>query len=252
MDLYGEFAYFYTKGPYLFSERMAKLLPATLELFNAQPSTLLDLACGDGRFAVIMARRGLQVTGLDLSPQMLHFAGERAREAGVEVTFLQQDMRYLSLQERFDLVTCWFDSLNYLLSYEDLVRTFSGVHQVLSPGGLFIFDMNTIYGLAVHWQRYPAHVEQDTEELFEIKHCSDYDFERNLATLKITGFRKEGESWQRMDEEHRERGYTLEQIREALERANLEVLACWGSLQDMIEPTLESPRVWFVTCQERR
>lgn len=251
MDLYGEFAYFYTKGPYLFSERMAELLPAVLEQFNAQPSTLLDLACGDGRFAVIMAQRGLQMTGVDLSPQMLRFARERAEEAGVEVTFLQQDMRYLSVQEKFDLVTCWFDSLNYLLEYEDLVRTFSSVHRALSPGGLFIFDMNTIYGLAVHWQRHPAGVEQDTEELFEI-HCPDYDFEKNVATLKITGFRKEGESWQRIEEVHRERGYTLEQIRGALEQANLEVLACWGSLKDMTEPTLESPRVWFVTHREKR
>lgn len=105
--------------------------------------------------------------------------------------------------------------------------------------------MNTIYGLAVLWRRYLAHVELDTEELF-IVHRSDYDFERNLATVKITGFRQEGGSWQRIDEEHQERRYTLEKIKEALKCAGLHELACWGSLKEMSEPKPDSGRVFFV------
>ena len=154
-------------------------------------------------------------------------------------------MHSLKLDERFDLVTCWYDSLNYLLEHEELVRTFINVARVLKPGGLFIFDMNTIYGLAVGWQRHPAYVQQDTEELYEV-HRPTYDYERNIATLKITGFLKEGNSWHRFDEEHKERGYTLMEIREALKQAELEELACWGSLREMTPPKPDSGRVWFV------
>lgn len=80
MNIYERFAYFYVKGPYLqYSERMAEPLPAVFERFSVQPQTILDLACGEGIFAVGMAKKGFQVTGVDLSPYMLQFARERRK-----------------------------------------------------------------------------------------------------------------------------------------------------------------------------
>ena len=250
MNIYEAFAYFYAQGPYLaFSQRMAELLPAVLERFGAKPRTILDIACGEGTFAVAMAQKGLQVTGVDLSPQMLQLARERAERENVNAEFLLQDMRSLAFEDkRFDLVTCWFDSLNYLLELEDLQRTFAGVYRALKKTGLFIFDMNTIYGLVVNWQRYPCYVQQDTSELFEIQRVS-YDFAHNLAIMRITGFLKQGDVWTRMDEVHRERGYTLEEIRQCLKETGFQELACWGSLEEMSEPKPDSGRVWFVTTK---
>jgi len=246
MSIYREFARFYSWGPYPdYSRRMAELLPQVLERFGAKPKTILDLACGEGTFAVEMARQGYKVTGVDLSSEMLRLAREKAEEAGVTVDFVQQDMRGLSLDEEFDLVTCWYDSLNYLLEHEELVATFRNVARVLSSNGLFIFDMNTRYCLAVYWQRHPAYVQQDTGELFEV-HRPGYDYERDIASMRITGFYREGEIWHRFDEVHRERGYTLEQIKQALREAGLRELACWGNLREMSEPKPDSGRVWFV------
>jgi SAM-dependent methyltransferase len=246
MSIYREFAPFYAKGPYPeFSRTVAELLTRVLERFGAEPKTVLDLACGEGTFAVLMAQRGYHVTGVDLSPEMLRFASEKAKEAGVEVRFIEQDMRDLKLDERFDLVTCWGDSLNYLLEYEDLRKTFANVAEVLNPDGLFIFDMNTIYGLAVGWQRHPYTVEADRPDMLII-HRPSYDYERNIATLKITGFVREGERWRKMDEEHKERGYTLAEIRGALCEAGLEELACWGNPREMTEPKPDSGKVFFV------
>ncbi len=246
MSIYARFAYFYAKGPYpQYSEGMAELLPAALARFDAQPQTVLDLACGEGTFAVARAKKGLQVTGVDLSPQMLQFARERAKEQNVNVEFVLQDMRSLSFGESFDLATCWFDSLNYLLELEDLEKTFAGVYRALKKAGLFIFDMNTVHGLAVNWPRYPCYVQQDTAGLFEV-HRPGYDFATNVATMKITGFVKEGNRWTRMDEEHQERGYTLKDIRQCLQKAGFQELACWGNLQEMSEPKPDSGRVWFV------
>ena len=247
MSTYEKFAYFYTKGPYpQYTERMAELLPAMLERFGAEPRTILDLACGEGTFAVVMAKKGFQVMGIDLSPQMLQFARKRAEKENVNVEFFLHDMRSLPFEERFDLVTCWYDSLNYLLELEDLEKTFAGVWQALKKAGLFIFDMNTIYGLAINWQRYPCNIQQDTPELLEI-HRPSYDFEKNIATLRIVGFVKERRRWTRMDEEHKERGYSLEEIRQCLKKAGLKELACWGSLQEMSGPKPDNGRVWIVT-----
>ena len=246
MSIYNKFAYFYVQGPYLeFSRKMAKLLPTVLESFGARPRIILDIACGEGTFAVAMAKKGFQVTSVDLSPQMLRFARERAQREGVNVEFVLQDMRTLAFEERFDLAACWFDSLNYLLELEDLAKTFVGVYRALKKEGLFIFDMNTIYGLAVNWQRYPCYIQQDTPELFEI-HRASYDFARKLATMRVTGFMREGNRWTRMDEVHRERGYTLEEIKQCLSEAGFQELACWEDLEEMSEPKPDSGRVWFV------
>jgi len=246
MSFYDKFATFYTKGPYpRYSQKMVVLLPAVLARFDAQPQTILDIACGEGTYAVAMAKKGFRVTGVDRSPQMLEFAKERAERENVEVEFLLQDMRSLPFEERFDLVTCWFDSLNYLLELEDLTKTFTGVYQALRKTGLFIFDMNTIYGLAVDWRRHHCYVQQDTSELFEI-HFPSYDPEKNIAIMKIAGFVKEGDGWTRMDEVHKERGYILEDIRQCLQTVGFEELACWGSLEEMSELRPNSGRVWFV------
>ncbi|MBC8492588.1 MAG: class I SAM-dependent methyltransferase [Chloroflexi bacterium] len=246
MSFFDSFAYFYTKGPYpQYSERMVELLPNVLARFDARPQTILDIACGEGTFAVAMAKKGLRVTGVDRSPQMLEFARERAERENAEVEFLRQDMRSLTFDDRFDLTTCWFDSLNYVLELEGIQKTFAGVYRALKKAGLFVFDMNTIYGLAVDWQREPCYIQQNSPEFFEI-HFPSYDFEKRIAITSILGFVKEGDGWVRMDEEHKERGYTLEEIRQCSQAVGFQELACWGSLEVMSEPRPHSGRVWFV------
>jgi len=246
MSFYDRFAYFYANGPYpQHSEKMVNLLPPVLARFDAQPQTILDLACGEGTFAVAMAKKGFRVTGVDRSPQMLQFARERAERENAEVEFHLQDMRSLPFDARFDLVTCWFDSLNYILELEGLQKTFAGVYHALKKAGLFVFDMNTVYGLAADWQREPCYIQQNSPELFEIQFPS-YDFEKRLATTSILGFAKVGDGWIRMDEEHKERGYTLEEIRQCAQAVGFHELACWDSLEVMSEPRPHSGRVWFV------
>jgi SAM-dependent methyltransferase len=246
MNIYRDFAYLYTKGDYpRFSERTAALLPAIFKKFGAAPRTVLDLACGEGSFAAAMADRGYAVTGVDRSAAMLKLARDKAEKSGLRIEFLEQDMRALSLESRFDLVTSWFDSLNYLLEIDDLNACYCGVHRALKPGGLFIFDMNTVYGLGVLWQRKPCEVCQDTAEIFEV-HRKAYDFETNIATMRITGFIDTGPTWARVDEEHQERGYTLGEIHSSLRKCGFHVAATWDNPEDMSEPKPESGRIWVV------
>lgn len=247
MALYAKFADIYHRGPYPgFSRTAASLLPVVLERFGSQPQSLLDVACGEGTFAIEMAsRQSLAVTGVDLSAHMLEIARQQAAQAGVSAAWVQQDMRQLDFTAQFDLVTCWFDSLNYLLEDGDLLATFKGMQRALKRQGLLVFDMNTIYGLTVEWQRENPFIQQDTEDLFEV-HQNTFDYERMIATVKISVFLRQDEAWTRFDEEHQERAYPVEQIQAILRKAGLEPLACFGSLRELTEPKPTSGRVWFV------
>jgi SAM-dependent methyltransferase len=192
VGLYGEFAPVYARGPYPeYSRTIASLLLRVLRKFTISPRDLLDLACGEGTFAVAMARRGIHVIGIDQSHDMLKLARQRARRERVGVRFLHMDMRSLQFINEFDLVTCWYDSLNYLLKPDHLKKTFSGVFRALRRGGLFIFDMNTIYALSVFWQQYPCRVQQDTDDIFEVARPR-YDARRRTATMDITAFVRSG------------------------------------------------------------
>jgi SAM-dependent methyltransferase len=246
MPIYNEFAFVYHLGPYTaYSLRMADLLPAVLEYYDFHPQSLLDLACGEGSFAISQAQAGRRVTGVDASPRMLQIARMQAAELGVKPQFIEMDMRNLDFSSAFDLATCWFDSLNYLLEIADLEKTFQGVEKALKPGGLFIFDMNTIYGLAVLWQQPAYTIQQDSPELVEI-HRSSFDYERSTATVNITAFIQTEHGWQRMDEIHQERGYPLAQIIDLLAACGFDVLGCFGDLSRQSEPELDSGRVWVV------
>ncbi len=244
--MYRDFARFYVEGGWSrYSACMARMLPGALETFGLWPRGILDLACGDGTFAVAMAARGLTVTGVDLSRRMLDVARERARAQGVRVDFRRQDMRSLNLPGRFDLVTCWFDSLNYLLEINHLAEAFAGVSRLLRDGGVFIFDMNTIRGLAVDWVRQPCFVHIDSGNSFLVS-VPRYDAPTRTASLRLTGFSRQGARWVRMDETHQERGYTLGEIRRCLRLAHLREMGCWASLDRMDRPGRDAARVYFV------
>jgi ubiquinone/menaquinone biosynthesis C-methylase UbiE len=246
MSIYDDFARIYCQGEYPdFSRKMADLLPAVLQQLDAGPRRVLDVACGEGSFAIALAKKGIDVTGVDISSSMLEHAREMARKAGADVEFVHGDMRSLNFADSFDLATCWFDSLNYLTEPGDLRETFRSVHRALHAGGLFIFDMNTIYGLAVNWREYPCYIQQDDNRVFEI-HRAEYDFESDIATMHITGFINSGGGWERIDEEHHERGYSQDDVRDHLMNAGFQVLASWGSFSDMSEARPDSGRVWYV------
>lgn len=243
---YDKFATLYSAGGYdRYSQQMAGMLAETLKQFNHEPKEVLDIACGEGSFALALARQGYAVTGVDLSKEMIGAALKKAKAEGLSVDFHVQDMRQLSFEDQFDLVTSWFDSLNYMLTWDDLLSVFEGAARALRKGGLFIFDMNTIYGLAfAYWQLSPY--RSDSEDLLMLHRFTDFDYDQNTVTMNITCFTRDGEVWRRFDEIHRERGYTLTEIESALAQAGLTKLALWGNPSVRIPPQPNSPRVWFV------
>lgn len=246
MGLYDQFAAIYQRGPYLrFSEALADaVLPEFLAELGAQPRDILDVACGEGSFAVAMARLGYHLTGVDQSPQMIELAAERAREHKASVNFYVEDMRSLGYQADFDLVTCFFDSLNYMLTVKDLQEAFRSAYDALRPGGFYIFDMNTIYGLAVDWMRQETYIQNEADDFIEI-HRQSFDYENLVATMAITIFKARDGQWERIDEVHRERGYPIADIQFLLIESGFEITGMYGSLKKRTDVQQTSPRVWF-------
>jgi ubiquinone/menaquinone biosynthesis C-methylase UbiE len=248
MSLYNDFASVYAKGDYpTLSQAVAEILPKILEKYKiAENGLLLDVACGEGSFALSMHEKGWKVTGIDQSDEMLRLARHRAQQSKVEIGFIKQDMRFLDFDEEFDIATCWFDSLNYMLTADDLQSTLNNISRALKPGGWFLFDMNTTYGLAVKWQKVRCYVQQETPDLLEL-HRTSYDFENHKACLKITWFVRDGNSWEKFEEKHTERAFSIQEIEKCLHYSGLKVIGKFGNLNDLTPLTPSSNRVWFVT-----
>ncbi len=246
MPLYDQFAAIYQRGPYLrFSQNLAEtVLPEYLEEMGIAPKNILDIACGEGSLAVALAERGFQVTGIDQSMQMIELAQDRALAAGMDVDFRVEDMRSLPFVGEFDLVTCFFDSLNYMLTVADLQEAFLGAFRALRPGGFYIFDMNTVYGLAVDWMRQETYIQNETDDFIEL-HRQEFDYENTIASMMVTVFQKKGELWERFEEVHQERGYPLADIQFLLTTIGFEITGMYGSLSKRTSVQTTSSRVWF-------
>jgi len=244
--LYGrDFAQVYSKYGYNeFSARVAELLPGVLAKLRVRPHQVLDLPCGEGTFAIRMAKRGYRTTGVDRSSAMLRLGRRKAREARLSVRFIESDVRSLRFHEEFDLAASWYDSLNYLLTLSDLKKTFACVFRALQTGGYFLFDVNTPGTLSKGWQRHPSFVEVDTKDAFVI-HRSTWDARKRVASLKVTCFVLRDGHWSRVDELHRERAYALPQIRTCLRQVGFTEVGCWGSIRKMTPPHRGDRKYWF-------
>lgn len=246
MAIYKEFAYLYNKGWYgKFSLSIAKIFPSLLNDLGITPTSLLDIACGIGDFAIEMAKKGIETIGVDFSRQMIDLAIEKAAQKNVSVQWLVQDITKLNLGKKVEVVTCWFDSLNYILEWSDLRKVFQHVYHSLTPGGYFLFDMNTRFGLINHWNKYPCYVPQNNHHVVEI-HEPSFDYEENIASIKVTGFIKEGHLWRRVTEIHREKAYPLHAIRKAFEEAGFIEILCLDNIALRTPFHQESGRVYFI------
>lgn len=184
--------------------------------FRRQPKKLLDLACGTGIPTVLFARRGYQVIGIDRSAEML--AVLESKKGALPITVINADIRNFTLDEPVEAAISLYDSINYLLSPEELARCFFCVHQALVPGGLFVFDLNTIYGLEKHWGG--RTITRENDEIVSIWQCR-FDRQTMLSTLRLVFWEKlpDGTTGEKYEEIHQERAYTVDEVRQALVRA---------------------------------
>lgn len=167
MRIFGE-DYLWFWEPILSDEQTDEEVELIWRLLELAPGVeLLDLACGHGRIANRLAARGARVTGLDATPLFLERARADAATRGVEVEYVEGDMRALPWRERFDAVVSWFTSFGYHED-EELRRVLRGVREALRPGGTFLIDVNNLPAIMRRFQETSV-TERDGDLLVEIR-----------------------------------------------------------------------------------
>jgi SAM-dependent methyltransferase len=181
-----------------------------------QPRVILDLACGTGIPSILFARRGYQVIGVDRSAEML--AVLEAKKGDLPIKLIKADIRDFTLPEPVHAAFSLYDSINYLLTEEDLIRCFRCVRRALMPDGLFVFDMNTVYGLKRQWGT--RTLTRENDQIISIWQCR-FDRRTMISHLHLEFWEKlpDGTTGPGYQEEHRERAYTTGEVRSALHEA---------------------------------
>ncbi len=208
---------------------------------------ILDLACGAGRLAVMLAQNGYQVSGVDLSEEMLALAEMHAREADLAIPFMQGNMLDLSALGQYSAVTCFADSFCYLQDEAQVLQAFKEVYQHLENDGKFIFDVITPYQTD---EVYPGYMYNYTTEDQAFIWSSFTDEFEHSAVHELTFFvwNEALASYERVSEIHHERTYELEVYQRLLTQAgfkDITVSADFGKG----ELTLETTR-WFFSCHK--
>lgn len=223
-------------------ERRADYLEKLFRRSRIPIHTVLDLACGTGEMTGILTERGYEMIAVDASPDMLAQAREKAsRLTGEPPVFLNQSMPALDLYGTVDAAVCCLDSLNYLTNPRDVQRTFQRLHLFISPGGLLIFDVNTL-------ERFASLAGQVFLDEKPDVYCvwrTEYEKRSRLCTYWMDIFTRRGDgSWDRSGEEHRQRGYTVDELRAWLMDAGFTRVRTFGDCR-MTAPKEKEQRIYF-------
>lgn len=211
-----------------------------------QPLTILDVGCGTGTLSLILAREGFQVTGVDLSEDMLSIAQKKALEARVSIQFIQQNMTELEGFSSFDCIVVFCDSLNYLETEDEVIKTFAQIYKYLKPGGLFLFDVHSLYKVNHIFKNQTF--ASNEEDLSFIWHCFSGE-KPNSVEHDLTFFYKEGDLYTRFDELHFQRTFSISQYKDWLMDANFIIKEIQADFvnEEIFE---EAERIFFTCTKE--
>lgn len=207
--------------------------------------SVVELGCGTGSLACLLARRGYSVTAVDLSPDMLTVAEQKCR--GLDVTLLCQDMSRLSLAGPADAVVCCLDSVNYVTRPAALRRTFQRVYKALAPGGLFLFDVKTPAAL----RDADGQTCLDEDDGIYCVWRADWYPRRRVCAYGLDLFLRNGDGlWERGGEYHEEYAYTLDELDGFLRDAGFRHVRQYGD-QVMAAPKEGAQRVFFTAGKDQ-
>lgn len=219
------------------------------EVLDSERNLVLDLGCGTGTLTELLYQRGYDMIGIDFSQDMLNIAVEKKAKTGSDILYLCQDMRELDLYSTVGTVISSCDSINYLLEDKEVEETFRLVNNYLYPGGLFIFDFNTVY-------KYEQ-IIGDTTIAENRKDCSFiwenyYHEEERINEYDLTIFVQEREElFRRFSETHYQKGYTLEEMKFFVERAGLKFMEAIDA-DTHEEPDEVSERIYIIAREQEK
>ena len=216
---------------------------------DSMPELVLDMGCGTGAMSIELAGRGYDVTAIDVSPEMLSKAYERAAEAGLNgILFLEEDMCDFELYGTVGSAVCCLDGINHLTESSEVKRCFSLVHNYLDPGGLFIFDVNTPYKFHKIYADNDYILEEDGAVCLWQNRLSD---DGQICDFHLSVFEKCPDGrYTRRDGVQSERCYDLEFLKSALGSAGFEIAGIFGGV-DFSEPREDTER-WHIAAVAKK
>lgn len=243
---YLKFAKIYDKLIYdVDYDKIVDFINREKEKYNIQGNSLLELGCGTGN--ITSKLNGYNIIAMDNSDEMLSLAREKSFGRR-NIRFLQGDIRDFSLNKDFDMAIAVLDVFNYITEYDDLLTVFDLVYKHLKKDGLFIFDVNSAYKISefIGNNIFSDEVD-DTLYVWQ----GSFDEETKINEYLLTFFQKvSGSRYERFDETHRERAYTLEEIYTALDQKGFTEIKVYDSYtyKEVSDKTL---RLTFVARKDK-
>ena len=205
-----------------------------LSIYGIRSGKVCECACGTGSLTLPLQHRGFQMTGVDISREMLWQAAQKARKNGTAIPFVQQDMRSLNLHKPVDAVLATCDGVNYLLTEEDLLSFFRAAKRSILPGGALIFDVSTPHKLKnILCSGLMYEDRDDVTYLWQ----NTWHEKRQTVDLDLVFFIRETDGkYRRMEEHQQQRAWDEKTLKETLWHAGFRAVSFYGDY------TLNAPK----------
>lgn len=243
MNSYSDFAYIYDKlmRQDVDYEKWTDYIENIFDIYGINPKLVCDLACGTGNITIPLAKRGYDMTGVDISGDMLNIAREKA--VGLDILFLNQSITRLDLYGTMGAFLCMIDGVNYILSPKLLEQSFRKMKTCfMDPDAVFIFDISTRYKLenTIGSDTF-IHSERDVFYTWQNRYIKS----KNISDMLLTFFVRQGKLYRRFEERHIQRAYTENELRYLLKKAGFTTVDTYDELT-FEKPRENSERIVFV------
>jgi len=244
MDIYTDFAAMYDilmeDIPY---DLWAGYIEKILKKHGIDKGLVLELGCGTGTMTRKMAAKGYDMIGIDLSEDMLSIARQKSEGKDDGILYLCQDMREFELYGTVAAIFCVCDTMNYMLTADDLSKVFRLASNYLDPGGLFIFDMDTRYLYEKVLADNTVYIEHEKGSIIWE---NNFYPEEIINEVNLTMFIKQENSlYRKYQEVHTRRAYDVETVSRLLDEANLDMIGAYHELTDR-PPRPDSERIYII------
>ena len=215
-----------------------------LSVYGIREGRICECACGTGSLTIPLYRKGFQMTGVDISREMLWQAAQKSRKQGIAIPFVQQDMKALNLHRPVDAVLATCDGVNYLTDTDQLDSFFRAANRAIRPGGAIIFDVSTPHrlrdelcsGLICEDTRDITYIWQNT---WNEKGCS--------VNMDLCFFLLEKDGRYRRTEEHqKQKAWEIQELKAALLRNGFRAVCAYGDWS--LNQATEHNNRWFIAA----
>ena len=243
MASYSDFAYIYDHLMHadINYEHLADYIENLFDRYGISPDLVCDLACGTGNVTIPMAKRGYDMTGVDLSEDMLNVAREKSD--GLNILYLNQNLADINLYGTMGAFLCMIDGINYVLTPKSLLRLFTRLKTCfMDPNAVFIFDISSRYKLQhVIGDNTFIHSEENVFYSWQNRYIED----KKLSDMLLNFFVKHGNGYERFEERHLQRAYSVDELTYLLKKAGFKNIDTFKAMT-FEPPEADSERIVFV------